>query len=122
MSAMFGYEVAPREYHNTGCREGENMYDRCKSQINNSLSSGYFVSGSGYFVFVGDGGDDSEGVDEADRGVDGGLLVTVYLRGREGRGSVEEEGGIPLGQADSQALVQVPDLVRLLLSSVSGKS
>ena len=25
-----------------------------------------------------DGGDDSEGVDEADRGVDDGLLVTVY--------------------------------------------
>ena len=51
-----------------------------------------------------------------------GLLVTVYLRGREGGSSVEEEGGIPLGQADSQALVQVPDLVRLLLSGVSGKS
>ena len=117
MSAMFGYEIAPREYHNTSCREGENMYDRCKSQINNSLSSGYIVSGSGYFVFVGDGGDDSEGVDEADRGVDG-LLVTVYRRGREGRGSVEEEGGIPLGQADSQALVQVPDPVRRLLFSV----
>ena len=70
----------------------------------------------------GDGGDDSEGVDEADRGVYDGLLVTVYLGGREGGSSVEEEGGIPLGQADSQALVQVPDLVRLLLSGVSGKS
>ena len=63
MSAMFGYEIAPREYHNTSCREGENMYDRCISQLNNSLSSGYFVSGSGYFVFVGDGGDDSEVVE-----------------------------------------------------------
>ena len=69
----------------------------------------------------GDGGDDSEGVDETDRGVDGGLLVTIYLRGREGRGSVEEEGGIPLSQADSQTLVQMPDLVRLFLPSVSGK-
>jgi hypothetical protein len=57
-----------------------------------------------------DGGDDSEDVDEADKGVDDGLLVSIYLRGGEGRGSVQEEGGIPLGQADSQALVQMSDL------------
>ena len=43
-----------------------------------------------------DGGDDSEDVDEADKGVDDGLLVSIYLRGGEGRGSVQEEGGIPL--------------------------
>ena len=51
-----------------------------------------------------------------------GLLIPVYLRAGEGWGSVEEEGGITLGQADSQALVQMPDLVRLLLPSVPGKS
>ena len=69
-----------------------------------------------------DGGDDSEDVDEADKGVDDGLLVSIYLRGGEGRGSVQEEGGIPLGQADSQALVQVSDLFWLFLPSVPGKS
>ena len=54
-------------------------------------------------------------------GVDGDLLISVYLRGREGWGSVQEEGGVPLGQADSQALVQMSDLVRLLLPSVPGQ-
>ena len=87
------------------------MYEGWISQL------GFWLLSSG-----GDGGDDSEGVDEADRGVVIGLLVTIYLGCREGRRSVEVGGGIPLGQANSQALVQVPDLVRLLLSGVSGKS
>ena len=46
------------------------MYITAQSQL------GFWLLLSG-----GDGGDDSEGVDEADRGVDDGLLVTVYLRG-----------------------------------------
>ena len=108
---MVGHNVAQRKYHNVGCRERlENRYERCISQLQFWL----LVSGD-------DGGDDSEDVDEADKGVDDGLLVSIYLRGGEGRGSVQEEGGIPLGQADSQALVQMSDLVRLFLPSVPGK-
>ena len=49
--------------------------------------------------------------DSVEGGVGDVLLVSIYLWGGEGWGPVEEEGGITIGQADSQALVQVSDLV-----------
>ena len=40
--------------------------------------------------------------DDANKQVSDDLLVSIYLRVWEGWNSVQEEGGIPLGQADSQ--------------------
>ena len=50
------------------------------------------------------------------------LFIPIDLRGGKGWGPVKEEGGITLCQADGQALVEVPDLLELLLPSVSGQS
>ena len=101
---MIGHNLAPRKYHNLGCREKlENRYEWCISQLYHSYGSGYLC----LWMRLTEGFPD--------------LLFTVYLGGREDGSYVKKEGGIPLGQADSKALVQVPDLVRLLLSGVSGK-
>ena len=53
----------------------------------------------------------------------GGVLnLTIYIWGREGRYSVEDEGRIPLDQQDPQPLEQVPDGFLLLLASAPGLS
>ena len=75
--------------------------------VNHSCNSDYFS--------------EDEVRDDANKQVSDDLLVSIYLRVWEGWNSVQEEGGIPLGQADSQPLVQMPDLVTLFLPSVSGK-
>ena len=53
---------------------------------------------------------------------EGNLLYSIYLWIRKGKVPVPEEGGVTPGKADSQALVQVSDIVRFLLPSVAGKS
>ena len=94
---MIGHNLAPRKYHNLGCREKlENRYEWCISQLYHSYGSGYLclemMMGMTLSLWM----RLTEGFPD--------LLVTIYLGGREGGSSVEEEGGIPLGQADSQAL------------------